>query len=280
MRTFFYRPLVFVSLLVVCLMFAPSRRIIGDVQVAGQPSTLSVVPKKAPDKPFADLCRDDPVGALAASLAKYKAIEGYTCTFVKRERIDGKLKDIETIACDFQESPFTVLMRWKAGIGRAEAMMYVAGENDDMLLIVPASDFQKKAVKTLTGRTYARRPLTGSDAKSAARYPANEFGMAFGTRRVYKAWQAAEQSGRLKSEYLGLVDVPELGKKCHVLRRTVNPPEEEGLTSVTVMFDPETLLQVGSVLKAGDELIGSYFFKDIVLNPKFDKAHFAVEKLK
>jgi hypothetical protein len=85
----------------------------------------------------------------------------------------------------------------------------------------------------------------------------------------------------LKAEYLGLTAVPELGdKKCHILNRTVNPPEEEGLTSVTVMFDPDTLLQVGSVLKAGDELIGSYFFKDIVLNPKFEKTHFSADRLK
>ena len=78
MRTFFYQPLVFVGLLVVCLMFAPSRQIIGDVQVSGQPSPLNVVPKEVPAKPFADLCRDDPVGALAASLSKYKGIEAYT----------------------------------------------------------------------------------------------------------------------------------------------------------------------------------------------------------
>jgi hypothetical protein len=280
MRTFFYQPVAFVALLVVCLMFAPSRRLIGDVQISGQPSPLTVVPKEAPRKPFTDLCRDDPVGALAASLAKYEGVEGYTCTFIKRERIDGKLKDVETIACDFQESPYAVLMRWKGGVGRAEAMMYAAGAHDDQLLIVPAGEFQKKAVKTLTGRTYAKRALTSADAKGAARYPANEFGMASGTRRVYRAWQAAEQRKQLAAEYVGLVDVPELGRKCHVLRRTVNPSEEEGLTSVTVMFDPELLLQVGSVLMAGDDLIASYFFKDIVLNPKFDKAHFAVEKLK
>jgi hypothetical protein len=278
MRTYLYQPVAFVTLLVICLMFAPSRRIIGDLEVTGRPA---VVPKGAPAKPFPDLCRDDPVGALAASLEKYKGVEGYTCTFVKRERIGGKVKDAETIACDFQETPFAVLMRWKDGVGRADATMYVAGENDDQLLIVPAGDFQKKAVKALTGRTYAKRALTSADAKSASRYPANEFGMAHGTKRVYTAWQAAEVRKQLKTEYLGLTPVPELGdKKCHVIRRTVSPPEEEGLTTVTVMFDADTLFQVGSVLKAGDELIGSYFFKDIVLNPKFDKTHFAADKLK
>lgn len=279
MRTFFYQPAAFVCLLVVCLMFAPSRRLIGDVELAGRPANPVV--KDAPAKPFADLCRDDPVGALAVSLDKYKAVEGYTCTVRMQERIAGKVRGWETIACDFQEAPFAVLMRWTAGATRADAMLYMAGQNDDQLLIVPAGDFAKKAVRTLTGRPYAKRTLTSPDAKSGSRYAANEFGMAHGTRRVYTAWQAAEQRRTLKTEYLGLVPVSELGdKKCHVLRRTCDPPEEEGLTSVTVMFDPDTLLQVGSVLKAGDELIGSYYFKDVVLNPKFEKTHFAADRLK
>src|SRR6476659_7600387 len=129
MRTFLYLPAAFITLLVICLMFAPSRRIIGDAE-------LVVVPKDGPAKPFSDLCRDDPVGALAASLAKYKTVEGYTCTVLKQERINGKLREPETIACDFQEAPFAVLMRWKAGVTRADAMLYEAGENDDQLLIV------------------------------------------------------------------------------------------------------------------------------------------------
>jgi hypothetical protein len=278
MRTYLYLPVALIALLVICLMFAPGRRLIGDPELSGRPS---VVPKQAPARPFAELCKDDPVGALAASLEKHKDVDGYTCTLVKRERIAGKIRDVETIACDYQAAPFSVRMRWTAGVGRAEAMMYVAGENDDQLLIVPAGDIAKKAVKALTGRTYAKRALTSADAKGASRYPANEFGLEHSTRRVYAAWQAAEGRKQLKTEYLGLVAVPELGdKKHHVVRRTVNPPEEEGLTSVTVIFDPDTLFQVGSVLKAGDELIGQYYFKNVVLNPKYEKTHFAADNLK
>jgi len=83
------------------------------------------------------------------------------------------------------------------------------------------------------------------------------------------------------TEYLGLRPIPELADKpCHVLRRTCLTPEEEGLTQVTIQFDPETLLQVGALLMAGDELIGRYHFGNLKLNPTFDKDQFAAERLK
>jgi hypothetical protein len=65
-----------------------------------------------------------------------------------------------------------------------------------------------------------------------------------------------------------------------VVRRFCLTPEEEGLTQVTIQFDPDTLFQVGAVLMAGDELIGRYHFGNIKLNPTFDKDHFAAERLK
>jgi outer membrane lipoprotein-sorting protein len=57
-------------------------------------------------------------------------------------------------------------------------------------------------------------------------------------------------------------------------------PEDDGLTRVTLMFDTETLLQTGSVLLSGDDLLATYYFRDVKLNPKFDADHFSPERLK
>lgn len=282
MRTYLYRTGSFVGLLVVCLMFAPARRFTGDHQLVGHQTVAPPAVVSATfARTFADLCRDNPVEAIARSMRTYKdRVEGYTCTLSMRERINGTLRDPETIACDFQEAPFAVLMRWVEGKDRADATLYAAGQNGDQLLIIPASD-ALKAVVRLSGRAYARRALTSEDAKSASRYPANEFGIYWGTARVYNAWKAAQERGALRTEYEGLRPIPELGgRPCHVLRRTCLTPEEDGLTQVTVMFDAETLLQTGAVLMAGDELIGSYYFRDVRLNPKFDAKHFAAERFK
>ena len=282
MRTYFYLPVCFVILLIVCLMFAPARRITGDRELAGRPSNdPPPATTTGLTKSFADLCRDDPVEAVATSMRKYRAeVEGYTCTLHLRERIDGKLREPETIECDFRDSPFAVWMHWLGVKEGAETMLYAAGDNRDMILVVPANDTLKKTLKLL-GKTHAKRTLTSSDAKAASRYPANEFGIYSGSARTYDAWQAARDRGTLRTEYLGLQPVPELDDKpCHVIRRTCLTPEEDGLTQVTIQFDPDTLLQVGAVLMAGDELIGHYHFRDVKRNPKFERGHFAAERLK
>jgi len=282
MRTLLYRPVTFGGLLVLCLAFAPARRVTGDRELVGHPSALPPAASAGPAaRSFAELCRDDPVEAIARSMRKYKAeVEGYSCILVKRERINGELRDPEVIACDFQEAPFAVIMRWVEGKTRAEAMLYAAGQNGDQLLIVPASDLGKSALK-LIGRTYAKRALTSEDAKSASRYPANQFGIYCGTARVYDAWKAAHERGALRTEYEGVRPIPEMnGRPCHVLRRNCLVPEEDGLTQVTILFDAETHFQVGAVLMAGAELIGRYYFRDLRLNPKFDALHFSAERLK
>ena len=56
----------------------------------------------------------------------------------------------------------------------------------------------------------------------------------------------------------------------------VDPPEEQGLTSLTLYFDVENWLQTGSVLRRADgELIAYYWFRDVEVNP-----HFAADQFK
>jgi hypothetical protein len=281
MRTYFYLPVCFVSLLVICLMFAPARRVTGDLELAGRTLALPGERTAASKNTFADLCRDDPVEAVAVSMRKYKAeVEGYRCKLSKRERIRGELRDAETIACDFQEAPFAVLMRWLEGKGRVETLLYVAGENGDQLLLIPSSETLKAALRVM-GKTYGKRSLTSEDARNASRYPVNQFGIYHATARVYSAWRAAKQTETLHTKYDGVHPIPELGgRPCHVLHRKCVTPEEDGLTQVTLMFDTETLLQIGAVMTAGDQPLATYYFHDLQLNPKFDSTHFSAEKLK
>jgi hypothetical protein len=274
--------LVTLGLLVICLMLAPARRVTGDRELVGRPS-LDPLSAKRPASPqsFADLCRDDPVEAVGASVRQYRAtVERYTCVVRRQERIDGTLRDPEQIECEFRESPFAVRMHWVGATDGPETVLYAAGENQEMFLVVPANPALKKTLHLL-GRTYARRRLDSSDARSASRYPLNEFGILRATERVYDAWAAAREHGTLRTEYLGLQPVPELdGKPCHAIRRTCLAPEEDGLTQVTLQFDPDTLLQVGAVLMAGDKLIGRYHFADLKLNPRLSAGRFSPDTLK
>jgi outer membrane lipoprotein-sorting protein len=52
------------------------------------------------------------------------------------------------------------------------------------------------------------------------------------------------------------------------------------MTHVTLLFDAQTLLQVGAVLMSGRDLIASYHFRDLRLNPRFDANHFLADHFK
>lgn len=277
MRTYIYVPVCFAALLVVCLMFAPVRLVTGDRNIYSIPAPTQPNSVGATSEwPFAELCRDDAVAALAKSLHKYHTeVDGYTCTFIKKERINGKLRDREVIRCEFRESPFSVRMEWLEGAGRAKIMLYPAGDRTDQLAVVPANEIARKILPVV------KKDLSNGDVRSAARYPVNEFGLNNGTLRLHRVWEVAKEKGQLRTRYDGIQPVDELnGRHCHVLHRDCLSPEEEGLTEVTVFFDAETLLQAGVILKAGEDLIGYYYFRDLVLNPKFGDGHFSIERLK
>lgn len=214
------------------------------------------------------LAREDPVGLIEESLRQHKAnVHGYICVLDKQERINGKLRPQEITRCYFREDPFAVLMRWEKGGDMTTATLYSV-ELDSKHMFVP-------------GRFLSEIALSSPFVLNSSRYSINEFGIRCGTQRTYKVWKRVKEEGRLVTEYLGREKLPELGEReCHVIHRRVDPPEEQGLTDLTVYFDFENWLQVGTVLKAGDDLIGKYYFRDMVLNPTFDPAIFTRDELK
>jgi len=231
--------------------------------------------------PFDDielLARTDVVELLRQSLVKYReTVTSYTCTLAKQERINGKLNGPEVIECFYKEEPFSVMMNWKeGGDPQAIASLYVAGQHKGEILIRPRA----KAAKFFG---FVERAIDAADVKAMTRYLVTEFGLRCGTERTYKTWKGLrEKVGYLRTEYLGLQkSVVEAGNRdCHVLRRLCDPPEEDGLTEITLYIDAETWFQVGSVLKAKDELIAYYWFRDIKLNPSFDPKQFTGDFLK
>lgn len=279
MRTYFYRPVCFVTFLIVCLMFAPARLVIGDRQVHPTqfrtPGDETFVPPPK-ERSFAELCEHDPIGALARSMHRYKQeVEGYTCTMAKQERINGKMNKPEVIRCDVRESPFSVYLLWLEGKTRAHALLYPAEGRRDRLAVVPGNDLVRKVIPFVT------RSLDDPEVRAQSRYPITESGMNAGTARAHASMVDARSRGMLKTRYDGIKPIPELGGKlCHVLHRDSQIPEEDGQTHLMLCFDVDTLLQVGAIVHAGDELVATYFFRDVVLNPKFEPGRFSMERVK
>jgi hypothetical protein len=219
------------------------------------------------------LARTDPVAFLRTCLLRYrKEVRGYRATLAKMERINGKVGRVETIAVAFQEDPFSVLLAWKTPpAGMADRALYVAGQNGGKAL----------ARGKLLHLVHHRDPYS-ADAMAAGRYALPEFGIAKGMERTLAAWQAAAAHGSLKVEYMGIRPVSEAGGvSCYVLRRTCDPPEEDGLVRVETCFDTLHWLQVGNLLTAaGDQPIAAYYFRDLVLNPDFPPDQFEAAAVK
>jgi hypothetical protein len=218
--------------------------------------------------PLETLLHYHPIRFLESCLAKYdREVEGYRTTFLKQERIDRKLQPPEKLDVHFREEPFSVHMKWLEGARLALAAVYVEGENDDMMLAKP------KALPFLT----VSREKNGADAKASGRYTIDQFGIYLGTKRTVAAMRDAQERGELHVRYEGIYKVPELNNRpCYkFVRSPYVPLEEEGVNELTLYIDQETCLQVGSVLKDGKgELLASYFFADIQLNPTFKKDQF------
>ncbi len=217
----------------------------------------------------------DPIELFRLSLVKYhETTKAYTCTMCRQERIKGKLNPPDVVECWFKEEPFSVLMHWTQGGGPADASLFIANHHGHKICVRPK-------IGKVFG--YVERSLDAPDVKANSRYSITDFGLRGGAERTYRTWKELRDKGvDLQTEYLGLrPNVEEAGgRACHVIKRHCNPPEEEGLTDVTIYIDAETWQQVGSVLMADDQLIGCYWFKDININPTFDSKQFSIETLK
>jgi hypothetical protein len=219
------------------------------------------------------LIKSDPIAFLRDSLIRYRReVRGYYCTLQKQERIKGKLGPGEVIGVAFREEPFSVLMHWQTPpLGMADRALYVAGQNGGKAL----------ARGKILHIVHHRDPYS-ADATNASRYALPEFGIAKGTERTLAAWEHAAARGALKVEYLGVRSVPEAGGvPCYILRRSCEPPEDDGVVTVDVSFDTAHWLQVGNVLTtAGRELVAAYYFRDLSLNPAFPADQFDAKQVK
>ena len=268
-------------LLPICLCFAPQNATEALDVPDGTPVVMLGSNEKPTPEQFSQLVRKDIVAALAAGIRRYRAeVRDYTCLMKKQERIKGRLRKPEVVFCAYREKPFSVLMEWKAGDSKAAASLFVEGENGDEILVAPSGRFEMMALKAV-GKHYVSRAVSHPEVREASRYTVHEFGLSRGMERTYTAWKAAQQAGALHVEYLGEKPILELdGRVCHVIHRTVDPPEEDGLSDLTLYIDRENWLQTGSVLKEGDQLIGTYYFADLRINPTLPAERFKPDVLK
>jgi hypothetical protein len=267
------------------------------VGVACLASTPAPLPTPVPAMRAAATPADDPVGVLADALTRFRgSVRGYTATLHKQERTGGTLHPPEVVRVAVREEPYAILMRWTSGargpLGTpVEGSLFVAGVNAGRMTV------WRPAARLAPLRQMTVDP-TDTAARAASRYAITEAGLGHALERTRRSWAAAKQAGTLQAEHLGRKRVPELDRECVVLRRTSATPQldpfqagdpapdparrpADAFTTVTVMLDPDTGAQLGSVLTRADgESVGRYFFRDFVANPTFPADQFTPAALR
>ncbi len=270
-----------------CLLVAPDRyRAINPPPANPSPGTepmetFATVSDDGAPLPDAaamrTLAQHDPMSFLEWCIRRcQREVRGCRLMLHKHERIDGQLRLPELIAVDYRVEPFGVLFHWKQNPSLASAVLYSRPDDPDQLLVRPVG------LLALGGNVW--RSVRGEEAHQSGRYSLEEFGFEMAMRRTLASWRKAAFRGGLAIEFLGIQNRDEVGgRPCYVLHRHhfQHPEESDSINDLVIFIDCETWLQTGSILKNPDnELLGSYFFTDVRLNPPFQKDRFSGQGLK
>jgi hypothetical protein len=139
----------------------------------------------------------EPALALARKgLAQLEAnVKDYSCTMVKRERIDGKLGEHQYIFAKIRHEPFSVYLYFLAPEDvKGQEVVYVAGQNDGNMLAHAGS-----GVRAMVG-TVALKP-DGPLAMQGNRYPVTEIGVENLAKRLVEVAEHDKQFGECSVEF-------------------------------------------------------------------------------
>lgn len=240
---------------------------------------VTPTPAAAPRAAMLEQVRRNPGWLAEEGLRRYaENVESYTCTFWKQERIKGKLRDMEKIAVTYSEAPHSVFMRWQSGADQAKRVLwrnhpdYVSSSGEKLAKVEPNGAIVRLLVSEV------EMPIHGARAKKASRAPIDQFGF----RRALELFRAdnarGESEGVLDLRYEGDGEVD--GRPTFKLVRYL-PFEGDGgpwpNAKLIMHVDQEWLLPTavyGYTDRDGRNLLCSYVYTDITLNPDLDENAF------
>lgn len=207
---------------------------------------------------LAGLVKGDHVGLLKAMFAYYEDyIDDYTGMLYKQERIRGKVEKQQVVSFKFMDEPFSLAMKWTKNAGAADRLVFVAGENDDKMVVHPTGLWSWI-------RSVKREP----DCEAAMKvnlYSCDQFGIKKLLTRILVLQQGVQKDGEIKTETVGEKSVD--GRKCVVIRAVLPESKASAVRRMELRIDTEYFLPVElTTWDAEKNLIGSYIYKDLKFN--------------
>lgn len=165
----------------------------ASTPVAATPASVAAALPSAPAAPLTgapfDLKQQPGEHVLAPVIRTLKTsqasidqnVRDYSCTLVKRERVDGELGEYQHILMKVAHDPFSVYMSFlKPHTGRE--VLYVAGQNENKLIVLEAG------FKRLVGKLHL--DPQGATAMNGQKRPITDVGFRNLTAKLIRLWEA------------------------------------------------------------------------------------------
>lgn len=172
-------------------LFAASCISLGSLASADQPIAGATVPSTVNGNAAVAAHPLDPAIEMAYKQLKYikENVKDYTCTLVKRERVQGKLQDVEYIYTKVRHEPFSIYMQFlKPDKVEGREVIYVHGANNNELL---AHEGKGLIVKNIV---VSLKP-TSQTAMNGNRYPITEVGVKNLSKRLIEVAESDRNYG-------------------------------------------------------------------------------------
>jgi hypothetical protein len=240
----------------------------ASAQTATQPFDLTQRPGEHPLMPF--------IRTAKVSLAEIdQNMRDYSCTFIKRERIDGELGDYQHIFMKVRHEPFSVYMCFLQPYPGRE-VLYVSGQNDDELLVLE-SGWKRRVLGRL------QLDPEGAVAMRGQKYPITHVGM---RNLAAQLIQVAEGDTQYAECEVTTKRDMKVNGRLTTMFQIVHPIPRQNFRSYTsrIFFDNELKVPIhyDSFLwpaAAGDQppLEESYTYSDLKINNNFTARDFDPE---
>ena len=191
--------------------------------------------------------------------------EGYTATFKKTERLNGKLGPEQTLAMKVRQRPFAIYFKFLAPKAGKE-VVYAEGHHDNKV-IAHNGDWTRRLVPRLALDPH------GSAALAENRHPITDAGLANLARKL-TAFRKLDMTDDDATTVLDRITGPDGKPWLRSVHLHTIPNSARPFARIEVLYDPATLypLQISSYDwpapgQSGDLLAERYIYEDLTIDP-------------
>jgi hypothetical protein len=208
---------------------------------------------------------DEPLRLLAKAKESFAGVRDYSCTLVKRERLEGQMSPDNVIAMKVRNQPFSVYLRWlepRSLVGQEAC--YVAGKNEGNMRV--------KSPGLLGAVGFVTLAPNDERARKSSRHAITEAGIANLLQRYGDGWETERKWNQTQVR----VGEYEYNKRRCVRVEAIHPANPDGRfthSKNVLYFDKETNLPVRTECydwprRAGEagELAEVYSYVNLKLN--------------